>query len=212
MSTRSICAIVWNFLNIAQKCCRRISWLRNRSVHLRGKFEALLFIQVLAGSPRNFNSLTRTGKFYFILTISFLCRTSRTLLSLSHHIRDDRRPSVSHHNHRSHHYSEAARRRRRVVEGRAEVPQVKHRWDDNHERLLGWQHLRHGGWRYRSHYAHGNEQSSGEEWGNCDESAKSGRAAVGVSSEKQISMMNVSVLSLAATLFALMNGPSCVGG
>lgn len=41
---------------------------------------------------------------------------------------------------------------------------------------------------------------------------KAARAAVGVSSEKQISMMNVSVLSLAATLFALMNGPSCVGG
>lgn len=205
MSTRSICAIVWNFLNIAQKCCRRISRLRNWSVHLREKFEA--FLSSFGGISQQFQFIDSSRKLFY-----FFRRTSRTLLSLSHHIRDNRRPFVSHHNHRSHHYSEAARRRRRVIEGRAKVPQVKHRWDDNHERLLGWQHLRHGGWRYRSHHAHGNEQSSGEEWGNCDESAKSGRAADGVSSEKQIPMMNVSVLSLAATLFALMNGPSCVGG
>lgn len=59
MSTRSICAIVWNFLNIAQKCCRRMSWLRSWSMHPKAKFEALPFFGVLVGFSNNSNWLVR---------------------------------------------------------------------------------------------------------------------------------------------------------
>lgn len=84
MSTRSICAIVWNFLNIAQKCCRRISWLRNWSVQRRQNFEALLFFQVSVGSPSNFNFLTRRENFISTAFLSLQNITSATIFISSY--------------------------------------------------------------------------------------------------------------------------------
>lgn len=46
----------------------------------------------------------------------YVCRASRALLSLSHHLSDDWSSSLSHHHHWSHHHSEAARRCRRLLQ------------------------------------------------------------------------------------------------